>query len=232
MYYDPIYHPHCFPEIFESPSSVKQWIDSALNSHVSFCHACLSKGLKSSLRFLVQWQGSYFVVCSFLNSKLKQCTLSLTDLEQCNYTHCWLLSWLNGNLECLPLRPHVIQNLEAAADIFNIIANEDPKWLYYPDATYHLHLSQLFMSILAVAVRSCLQSSRQVISCVKEMYITCIIDHFIFEHNRYFSDSHIKFSANPHDNICQFVGCMELFYGQDIATLFREMLFTISPNVS
>ena len=128
MYYDPIYHPDCFPEIFESPSS-KQWIDSALNSHVSFCHACLSKGLKSSLRFSVQWQGSYFVVCSFLNGKLKQCTLSLTDLEQCNYTHCWLLSRLNGNLKSLPLRPHVIQNqnLEAAADIFNIIANEDPK---------------------------------------------------------------------------------------------------------
>ena len=126
---------------------------------------------------------------------------------------------LNGNLKSLPLRPHVIQNqnLEAAADIFNIIVNEDPKWLYYPDATYRLHLSQLSMSVLAVAVKLCSQSSRQVISRVKEMYITCIIDHFIFERNRYFSDSHIKFSANPRDNICRFVGRMELFYGQDVA---------------
>ena len=73
------------------------------------------------------------------------------------------------------------------------------------------------MSVLAVAVKLCSQSSRQVISRVKEMYITCIIDHFIFERNRYFSHSHIKFSANPRDNICRFVGRMELFYGQDVA---------------
>ena len=41
-YYDPIYHPQCYPEIFESPMAVKQWIESALNSHVLDC-CCTSK---------------------------------------------------------------------------------------------------------------------------------------------------------------------------------------------
>ena len=175
IYYDPIYHPHCFPEIFESPSSVKQWIDSALNSHVSVCQACLSKGLKSGIRFSVQWQGSHFVVCAFLNGKLKQCILSLKDLEKSNYTHCWLLSRLSG--KCFPLRPHVVQSPETGL-IFNVsIVNEDPKWLYYPDATYRLHLSQLSVSVLAVAVTMGLMWIWKISMCLRALGLLSEILH-------------------------------------------------------
>ena len=56
-YYDPIYHPQCYPDIFESPMAVKQWIESALNSHVLDCPGCLFKleCLNSSVRYSVQW---------------------------------------------------------------------------------------------------------------------------------------------------------------------------------
>ena len=37
-----------YPEILESPMSVKEWIESALNSHASACQGCLSE---------VEWSG-------------------------------------------------------------------------------------------------------------------------------------------------------------------------------
>lgn len=47
-YCDPVYYPQFYPEILESPMSVKEWIESALNSHASACQGCLSE---------VEWSG-------------------------------------------------------------------------------------------------------------------------------------------------------------------------------
>jgi hypothetical protein len=89
-YYDPIYHPCCHPELFETPMAVKEWIESALNSHDDDCHSCLSKHINSSSRYSVQWRESYFVVCTFLNGKLKQCTVSPKEIISHNNTHFFL----------------------------------------------------------------------------------------------------------------------------------------------
>jgi len=205
--------------------SVKNWIESALNSHVSLCPQCLSKGLDSSPKFLVQWRDSHFVVCSFLNGKLKQCTLSLKDLEVCKYTHCWLLSRLYGKLFPLKLPLHI-------GNIFNIIANEDPSWLYYSDVSYHFHLSQLPVSVLALAVKSCSRLVSEPILRKKALYISKIIDHFNSERNRYILTSRDNSSATPRDYLCSFVDRMEDLYGQDVAALLRESPFIINPQVN
>jgi hypothetical protein len=233
-YYDPIYHPHCYPEIFETPMTVKDWIESALKSHASACHGCLSKGLSFGIRFSVQWRGSYFVVCSFLNGKLNQCTVSLEDLESHYYTHCWLLSRLRG--KCSSLNSRVLSTAPSLplenANVFNIIANKDPTWLCYSNASYRLRLSQLSVSILADAVKSCSLPSSQVIPRKKEMYISKIVDHFISERNRYILTSRAKFSSTPRDNVCSFVDRMEHLYGQNVAALLREPPFAISSQLN
>ena len=122
--------------------------------------------------------------------------------------------------------------------IFNIIANEDPTWLYYSYRTYHLHLSQASVSVLAAAVKSCTEphaGSRKV-PRKKEMYISKIIHHFISERNRYILKSSPKFSYSKADTsrnrICSFVDRMELLYGQDVATMLRETPFAVSPQVN
>jgi hypothetical protein len=68
-YYDPIYHPRCHLDIFESPMAVREWIESALNSHVTVCSVCLQKRMNLSVRYSVQWRESQagFLVCVILN---------------------------------------------------------------------------------------------------------------------------------------------------------------------
>ena len=221
-YYDPIYHPCCHPEVFETPTTVMKWIGSALNSHHEDCHRCISKSINPS--YSVMWRDSYFVVCCFLNGKLKQCTVSPKDIESCNYSHCRLLSRLHGR--CFPTKSDIISinPCMEVNNIFNDVANKDPTWLYHSDATYRLHLSQLSRSILATAVKSCMQPGSKVVSRNKESYISEIILHFITERNTY---------TNRNDlNIYSFVDRMELLYGQEVASMLRETPFRITPYVN
>ena len=92
-YYDPIYYPHCHPKIFQTPMTVKEWIKGTLNCHFSECCGCCYESL-DSIKYSVVWHNPYFLVCSFLNGIMMQCTVSLKDPESPNYTHCWLLSQL------------------------------------------------------------------------------------------------------------------------------------------
>ena len=157
-YYDPIYHPHCHPELFNTPMAVKEWLEDALNSHVSVCHGCSSKGLNSSIKFSVQWWDSYFVVCSYLNGRIKQCTVTLNNIESHIFTHCHLFSQLYG--KCFPQKLSTAPPLESTG-IFDIIANEELTWLFCSNTLYHLHLSPLLASVLAMTVKSCLQPGSQ-----------------------------------------------------------------------
>jgi hypothetical protein len=204
------------------------------------CHICLFKHINSSIRYSVQWRETHFVVCTFLNGKLKQCTLSQKELISHNYTHCWLLSCLHG--KSFPLKSDVVViATPLTKHFFNIVAKEDPAWLYYSFETYHMHLSQVSVSVLATAIKSCSQSGIgcKVIphkKCKKEMIISTIIEHFISERNRYILTSRAKFSksatSSSHNSIYSFVDLMELLYGQEIATMLRETPFTISPQVN
>ena len=210
-YYDPIYHPHCHPELFNTHTAVKEWLESALNSHVSVCHACSTKRLNSSIKFSVQWRDSYFVVCSYLNGRIKQCTVTVKDLESRNFTHCRLFSRVYG--KCFPQKLSTAPPLESTGT-FDVIANEEPTWLFCSDTLYHLHLSPLSASVLAMAVKLCSQPGSQAIPRQKAMYISKIIDYFS-ECSRYISACRAKPSATPRDNVCSFVERMEHLYGQD-----------------
>lgn len=154
--------------------------------------------------------------------------MCLEDLEAHYYTHCSLLSRLNV-MHLSPnsrnLSSRSIERLETSY-IFNIVANKQRTWLFYPDATYHLHLSHLSMSVLAAPVKSCSQPGC-VIPQNKTHFISKIIDHFISERNVFFRTSRPKLPqvATPHrDNICAFVSCMEHLYGEVVAGLLPVMV--------
>jgi len=122
--------------------------------------------------------------------------VSLKDLESRNYTHCRLLSRLLG--KHLPL---IVPAL-ATIDVFNIIANEEPTWLFYSDTSYLLHLSPLPASTLAMAVKTCSQSGSQAMPRQKAMYLSKIIDHFLSERNKFILTSRASSSATSQNSIC------------------------------
>src|SRR5271169_4377008 len=79
-YYDPLYYPECYPELFATPPSVKLWLETSLCSHISLCCLCSSRHCLSGVKFSVQWRDPYYLICSYIGGKLKQCTLSLENL--------------------------------------------------------------------------------------------------------------------------------------------------------
>ena len=113
--------------------------------------------------------------------------------------------------------------------IFNVVAKKNPSWLYYSEASYRLHLSQLSVLTLAAAVKLCLQlGGRQIRDLKKESCVSKIVDNFVLEHDAYISASRDNFSVN----ISSFVHHMEVLYGEDIAMLLRETPFTISLHTN
>jgi hypothetical protein len=106
--------------------AIKEWIEDALNSHVSVCPACFGKYVNSSVRYSVQWRESLagFFVCVILNGKLKQCMVSLKDLQSPKYTHCWVLFRLFE--KCLLPKWRRVIFTASPTNVFNIVANKDP----------------------------------------------------------------------------------------------------------
>ena len=156
--------------------------------------------------------------------------VTLKVLESCKYTHCWLFSRLHG--KCFPLKVLAALPLESTGT-FNIIANEEPAWLFHSDMLYHSHLSPLAASILAMAVKSCSEGpDNQTMPRQKAMYVSKIIDHFSSERHRYILACRAKPSATSRVDVCSFVERMERLYGQDVSALLRELPFIINPQVN
>ena len=59
--------------------------------------------LSLSVKFSIQWRGPYYPVCAYADGKLKQCTLSLEDLQSKTYTHCQIISRLCRASFAVPL---------------------------------------------------------------------------------------------------------------------------------
>ena len=136
-YYDPLYYPKCYPELFATPSSVKVWLETSLCSHISLCCPCSSVHHLLGVKFSVQWKDPYYLICSYVGGKLKQCTLSLENLQSKTYSHCQIVSMLCRASP--PVPPSASQNV----DVYSVIAQEEPAWLFRSDDLYRLHLSQL-----------------------------------------------------------------------------------------
>jgi hypothetical protein len=109
-YYDPLYYPDLYPEIFASPSSVKLWLQDSLCSHNLSC-PCSSSRVVIGRKFSVQWRESYYMVCSYVDGKIKQCILSLENLQSKNYSHCRFMSRL------CRVSPPVLSACESDVDV-------------------------------------------------------------------------------------------------------------------
>ena len=210
-YYDPIYYPRCYPEIYKSPIAVKEWYENALTSHISGCSACFCKHVNLNVTYSVQWRESLegFLVCVLQNGKLNQCMVSIKDFESSKYTHCWVLARLYE---------------KCCSNIFNVVRNKKPIWLQYADASYYFNLSYLSLSVLIKTVNSLQLATRDVLRS-KERCVSKLVDHFLLERNAYLS-------SFPRDDISSFVNLMDDFYGKDIAALFRETPFSISVQAN
>ena len=142
--YGPLYYPECYPEVFATPS-VKVWLETSLCSHISLCCPCSSMHKLLGVKFSVQWRDPHYLVCAYADGKLKQCTVSLEDLQSKTYANCQIVSRL-----CRPSL--VVPPSDSSIDVYSVIAQEEPAWLFHSDDLYRLHLSQLPAPVLASAV--------------------------------------------------------------------------------
>ena len=147
-YYDPLYYPECYPEVFATPSSVKMWLETSLCSHISLCCPCSSTHQLLGVRFSVQWRDPYYLVCAYVDGKLKQRVVSLEDLQSKTYVHCQIVSRLCRASLVVPLSDPCI-------DVYSVIAQEEPAWIFHSEGLYRLHLSWLPAPVFASAAKSC-----------------------------------------------------------------------------
>ena len=181
IYYDPLYYPECYPEVFATPS-VKVWLETSLCSHISLCCPCSSTHQLLGVKFSVQWRDPYYLVCAYANGKLKQCMLSSEDPQSKTYAHCQIVSRL-----CRA--SFVVPQSDSCIEVYSVIAQEEPAWLFHSDDLYRLHLSQLPAPVLASAAKSCSRDPKN-IPRNKTSSISKIIDHFADE-------SSIRIEAPP-----------------------------------
>ena len=87
-FYDPLYYPECYPDVFATPSSLKSWLETSLSSHTTFC-SCSRQPL--GIKFSVQWRDLYYLICSYVGGRLKQCTLPLEKIQSKDYSHCLIV---------------------------------------------------------------------------------------------------------------------------------------------
>jgi hypothetical protein len=120
--------------------SVKNWLESSLASHVLFCNICVPLRSVSRIKISVVWKNVSYLVCSFLDGKLRQCLLSLEDVETHRYSHCGLISRLQRKaMSATKAKP--ISLLSPASALSYIIDKKHPAWLFYNEDLYKLHLS-------------------------------------------------------------------------------------------
>ena len=96
-YYGPLYYPECYPEVVATSSSVKAWLETSLCSHISLCCPCSSMHKLLGVKFSVQWRDPHYLVCAYADGKLKQCTVSLEDLQSKTYAHCQIAPGFVGH---------------------------------------------------------------------------------------------------------------------------------------
>jgi len=227
-FYDPLYFPQFYPQVFATWYSVKDWLQSSLNSHVDFCHVCAASCSMRGVKFTVQWQEFSFVICSYFCGKIRQCLLSLEELQSCKYSHCRLLLRL-----CHPISfPHnkidSVPFPSQSSSLLSTMDKELPAWLFYTDELYTLHLSHLSASDLAAAAKCCSQiSDESKRTHAKSSYISKIVSHFVSQRACLVSLSTVKgvsYSA--------FVDFMEKSYGATVAASLREPPFMLASVIN
>ena len=175
-YYDPLYYPEIYPEIFVSPCSVMLWLKDSLCSHILSCScSCMSE-----LKISVQWRESYYIICSCVNGKIKQCTLSLEYLQSKKYSHCQVVTKL------CKVSPGALFACDSDVDVYSVVARKGPAWLFRSEELCRGHLSQLPASVLLSVAKLC-SGDLHKFYCNKPSSISKIIEHFVLERNMFLS---------------------------------------------
>ena len=69
IYYFALYFPDCYPDLFATPLTVKEWLESSLCSHICSCYVCRSNFNLLGMNICVQWKDPYYMICSCIDCK-------------------------------------------------------------------------------------------------------------------------------------------------------------------
>lgn len=148
-YYTPLYYPELFPEVFATFSSVKEWLETSLSSHMSMCDVCSSQFLMLGVTFCVCWREPRYLLCSYSVGKVKQCsTVSMETLQSSEFSYCAVVPKL-----CEP--SSVVSSFGSSpspwTNIYNDVLQEEPPiesllgFFIQKACLYNIHLYDLFL---------------------------------------------------------------------------------------
>jgi len=226
-FYDPLYYPEYYPEIFVNIDTVREWLEFSLKTHITNCGLCLRKFLSfSDVTVSISWEDKSYVVLFLIEGNPQQHWLSFYYLESSRYSHCKFLSTFGCEM---PTAANINHSSPVDSSLPYIFDKELPAWLFYTEDLYELHLSDLSISVLAAAAKSCLQSSKKcsLPERKKSCYISTIVSHFVANHSQLISSS----SSN---GLCYgaFVDYTEQIYSKTVAALLREPPFRLAPVIN
>lgn len=118
-------------------------------------------------------------------------------------------------------RPSLVAPLSGQnVDVYSVIPQEEPAWLFHSENLYRLHLSQLPPPVLAFAAKPC-STDPQKVPRKKSSSISKIIDHFVSERNIFIPAVRNGATIFSQDRMCIFVDHTERLYGASVAALLR-----------
>jgi hypothetical protein len=166
------------------------------------------------------------MVCSYLDGKIRQCLLSLEDLQSCRYSHCGLVSRLEHKV-LSSLKPKPTPFVSPPSSLSHILDKEPPAWSFYTENLYKLHLSDHSVPVLAAAAKSCSLSGNSTVACNKSSYISKIVSHFISQRCQL-----VSLSSSKELSFRAFVDFTEQIYGPAVAASLREPPFALASLVN
>ena len=118
---------------------------------------------------------------------------------------------------------------DSSINVYSVIAQEEPTWLFHSDDLYRLHLSQLPAPVLTSAAKSWSRDPQSIPrNTGKTSSISNTIDHFVSEHGVFLAAMRDG-TVFSQDKMYAFVEQTERLYGSSVAALLGELPFSISP---
>lgn len=191
-YYDPLYWPELYRDIFFNPQSISAWLETALTCHPVQCKTCSSILQCNAIECSVRYKTNIGFETTLISSHVKaHVILNPEQFSSASYIHC--------NMFKRAITDNRLIN--GGVDIYQLLT-QLPSWLFDDDADYICRLQ----SLVASDIRECLQRltcSRQWSS--KKFAISVIMDRFRVERHFVLNLRETKSwdafcHSNPHSN--------------------------------
>ena len=186
-YYDALYYPQFYQNVFYTPNSICVWLHAALENHYQDCGACC------------QCQRNFWVDCDknqiLVTMGSHALSLSIIEVESLTFTLCQVFRWFNSSL-------HDLMELNLKL----ILLTQNPLWCYWTDADFACALTELPKPELFHTAH-CLQTDHLASKVHKDDLVSLIVCDFVCERITLLSLTDAEILSSAPDIVCGHRAC-------------------------